>query len=94
MNKPDAAAKGHLGTNCALDYITFSGAVACGTMTNVGKMCGLFFDPITDPSLAQSVVGVCGKKTLILSLFETSYLYTSFTFENRKGCLILTLYIF
>ena len=62
MNKPDAAAKGHLGTNCALDYITFSGAVACGTMTNVGKMCGLFFDPITDPSLAQSVVGVCGKK--------------------------------
>jgi len=59
LNKPDAAAKGHLGTNCALDYITFSGAVACGTMTNVGKMCGLFFDPITDPSLAQSVVGVC-----------------------------------
>ena len=66
MNKPDAAAKGHLGTNCALDYITFSGAVACGTMTNVGKMCGLFFDPITDPSLAQSVVGVCGKKNINL----------------------------
>ena len=68
MNKPDAAAKGHLGTNCALDYITFSGAVACGTMTNVGKMCGLFFDPITDPSLAQSVVGVCGKKNINLIL--------------------------